>query len=221
MEVGKLTVQHRSKTGKGISRSTRRDGDVPGVCYGFGMEAPLAVTLNVKALKASFDPERRRNTVIDLTIEGDANVTVKAMVWDFQVHPIRQTVTHVDLKAIDPNKIVEAVVPIVSTGVHKGLIEGGLLTWSRHEVKLRSKPMDIPTKITLDIRELMLGDVLHLSDLVLPEGVKLAELSKLTIVTCIAPKGLKSEKDADAAEGKEPEKKVEAKKPEAKKPEKK
>ena len=207
MEVGKLTVQHRSKTGKGISRSTRRDGEVPGVCYGFGMEQPLPVTLNVKALKASFDPERRRNTVIDLTIEGDKQMTVKAMLWDFQVHPLKQTVTHVDLKAIDPEKPVEAVVPITSTGTHKGAVEGGLLSWSRHEVKLRCKPGDIPAKIVLDIRPLSLGDVFHLSDLDLPEGVVLAEAAKLTIVTCIAPKGLKSEKDAEAAEAKEPEKK--------------
>lgn len=211
MEVGKLTVQHRSKTGKGISRSTRRDGEVPGVCYGFGMEQPLAVTLNVKALKASFDPERRRNTVIDLTIEGDKQMTIKAMLWDFQVHPLKQTVTHVDLKAIDPNKTVEAVVPIASTGTHKGLVEGGLLSWSRHEVKLRCKPMDIPAKIVLDIRSLSLGDVFHLSDLDLPEGVTLAEAAKLTIVTCIAPKGLKAEKDAEAAAAAVPEKKAEKK----------
>ena len=133
MEVGKLTVQHRSKTGKGISRSTRRDGEVPGVCYGFGMERPLAVTLSVKALKASFDPERRRNTVIDLTIEGDKQMTVKAMLWDFQVHPLKQTVMHVDLKSIDPDKTVEAVVPIASTGTHKGLVEGG---WIQENTRL-------------------------------------------------------------------------------------
>ncbi len=215
MEVGKLTVQHRSKTGKGISRSTRRDGEVPGVCYGFGMEAPLSVTLNVKALKASFDPERRRNTVIDLTIEGDKTAQVKAMIWDFQIHPIKQTVTHVDIKAIDPNKLIEVVVPIASEGTHKGLVDGGLLSWSRHEVKLRCKPMDIPAKIVLDVRPLALGHVAHLSDLVLPEGVHLAEAAKHTIVTCVAPKGLKSEKDAEAAESKEPEKKAE-KKPEKK-----
>ena len=205
MEVGKLTVQYRGKTGKGISRVTRTSGDVPGVCYGAGMENPIAVSVNPKALKASLDPERRRNTVIDVTIEGqDAGpTTLKVMLWDFQVHPIKQVITHVDLKSIDPNKAVEAEVPVVPTGTHKGLIEGGLLSWARHSVRISAKPDQIPGKIILDIADLGLGDTLHVSDLPLPEGVTFADQTKLTVVTCIAPKGLKAEEEAVVAEGAE------------------
>lgn len=202
MEVGKLTVQHRGKTGKGISRVTRKTGDVPGVCYGVGMDAPIAVTVNTKALKAALDPERRRNTVIDLTIEkeGGAPVALKAMLWDFQVHPLKQVITHVDLKSIDPDKLVEAEVPVISQGTHKGLIDGGLLSWARHSVHISAKPGDIPAKLTLEIADLGLGDTLHISDLPLPEGISLVDAPKLTIVTCIAPKGLKSDKtEEDAA----------------------
>ncbi|MCP4447817.1 MAG: 50S ribosomal protein L25 [Myxococcales bacterium] len=202
MEVGKLAVQHRATTGKGISRVTRREGDVPGVCYGHGLETPLAVTLNVKALKGAFDPEKRRNTVLDLTIEGEKSVTVQAMVWDFQISKLRREITHVDLKSIDPEKEVEAVVPVVSEGSYAGAVEGGLLSWARHEVKVTSKPALIPTKLVIDIAPLALGDTLHISDIVLPEGVSFAEATKLTIVTCIAPKGLKSDdKDVEAEAG--------------------
>lgn len=200
MEVGKLTVQHRAKTGKGISRSTRRDGDVPGVCYGFGMDAPVPVTLNVKALKKSFDPAKRRNTVIDVSIEGgDKPQTIKALVWDFQVHPIRQEITHVDIKAIDPDKKVEAVVPVKGKGTHKGAINGGLLSWARHEVKILAKPEEIPVNLVLDVSPVDIGQALHVSDLQLPEGVEFSSSPKLTLVSCIAPKGLKSEKKADEA----------------------
>ena len=193
MEVGKLTVQHRAQTGKGISRVTRRGGNVPGVCYGYGLEAPIAVSLNVKALKASFDPAKRRNTVIEVTVEGDTPVTMQAMVWDFQISKLRREITHVDLKAIDPHKEVEALVPVESTGIHAGSVEGGLLSWSRHNVHVMCKPALIPTKVVLDITALRLGEALHVSDLVLPEGVSLAEAAKHTIVSCIAPKGLKSD----------------------------
>jgi large subunit ribosomal protein L25 len=203
MEVGKLTVQYRGKTGKGISRVTRTSGLVPGVCYGAGMESPIAVSVNPKALKACLDPERRRNTVIDVTIEreGGASSSIKAMLWDFQVHPLKQVITHVDLKSIDPNTVVEAVVPVEAKGVHKGLIEGGLLSWSRHSVNILARPEFIPGKLVLDISDLGLGDTLHVSDLLVPEGVKFADSPKVTIVTCIAPKGLKS--DADTAKPEE------------------
>ncbi len=206
MEVGKLTVQYRGKTGKGISRVTRASGDVPGVCYGVGMENPIAVSVNPKALKGSLDPERRRNTVIDVTIEGQDGgpTTLKAMLWEYQVHPLKQIITHVDLKSIDPNKEVEAEVPVIPTGTHKGLIDGGLLSWARHAVKILAKPDHIPGKITLDISDLGLGDTLHISDLPLPDGVTIAEQAKLTIVTCIAPKGLKAdEEEAVVGEGAE------------------
>lgn len=202
MEVGKLTVQHRGKTGKGISRSTRREGDVPGVCYGAGLDNPLAITVNPKALRASFDPAKRRNTVIDLTIEqeGGESKQVKAMVWDFQVHPIKQVLTHVDLKSIDPEVPVQATVPVKSSGTHAGAIYGGLLSWARHEIEISAKPEDIPTHVTLDVTPLALGEALHISDIPLPEGVSFSDSPKLTVVTCIAPKGMKSDKKAAAAE---------------------
>lgn len=201
MEVGKLTVQARAKTGKGISRVTRGSGNVPGVCYGAGMEAPLAITVDPKALKACLDPAKRRNTVIDVTIEneGSSPVTLQAMLWDYQIHPIKQIVTHVDLKSIDPNAVVDAEVPVESVGTHKGAISGGLLSWARHSVTISAKPQDIPSMLTLDISELDMGDTLHISDLQLPEGVSYSDPEKLTIVTCIAPKGLKSDGTDDGS----------------------
>lgn len=199
MEVGKLTVQHRAETGKGISRATRRAGEVPAVCYGYGLEAPIPVSLNVKALKKAFDPQKRRNTVLQVTVEGDKPVTMQAMVWDFQISKLRREITHVDLKSIDPEKEVEAVVPVTSTGTHAGAIDGGLLSWSRHEVRIMAKPAMIPTELVMDISPLRLGDALHVSDLPLPEGVTLADSGKLTVVTCMAPKGLKSDKKTEEA----------------------
>ncbi len=199
MEVGKLTVQARAKTGKGISRVTRNSGDVPGVCYGAGMEAPLAITVNPKSLKACLDPAKRRNTVIDVTIEneGGAPINLQAMLWDYQIHPIKQIVTHVDLKSIDPNVKVDAEVPVESKGEYPGAIKGGLLSWARHSITISAKPKDIPAKLILDITELDLGHALHISDLTLPEGVDFSDPVKLTIVTCIAPKGLKSDAPAE------------------------
>src|SRR6185312_10769431 len=117
--VGKLTVSLRTRAGKGSARSLRAQGKVPGVCYGAtadGRVEPLSITVDVKALRAALDPVRKQNTVIDLTIDGDKPRKLHALVKEYQIHPLRRDITHVDLLAIDPNKEVDASVPIEFTG---------------------------------------------------------------------------------------------------------
>src|SRR5687768_7740933 len=99
MEVGKLTVHLRTDFGKGQSRRVRNQGLVPGVCYGARLEQPIAITVNPRELKASLDPAKGRNTVIDVTVlDGERGPTqLTAMVREYQVDSIRRTVTHIDL----------------------------------------------------------------------------------------------------------------------------
>ena len=207
MEVGKLTVQIRSGTGKGLARKLRREGKVPGTCYGHGLASPLNVTVDPRALKASLDPVRGQNTVIDITVQenGSATANLKAMVWEWQVHPLRRNVTHVDLIAIDPEKPIEVEVPIELTGRAAGIVEGGQIHVVRHAVEIRCKPADIPTKFLLDVSSLEIGDALHISDLDIPEGVELAVPDTYSIVSCVAQKAEKVEEEAvegvEAAEG--------------------
>ena len=201
MEIGKLTVQLRDNTGKGVSRKLRSSNMVPGVCYGEGLDQPLPFCVPPKALKASLDPVKKNNTVLSLTLEKDgaAKQTVNAMVWDFQVHPTRQNVTHVDLKAIDLQKEIDAIVPIELVGKSKGAVDGGIVSWERRRAKIRSKPTDIPPTLQLDITELEIGGALHLSDITLPEGTTFISSQSLTVCTCVAPRADKVAKAAAAA----------------------
>ncbi len=200
MEIGKLTVSTREGIGKGVARQLRMKGLVPGVCYGAGIDVPQKIVVDPKVLKASLDPEKRQNTVIEVTIEGsDGPRTVTAMLWDYQIHPIKRLVTHVDLKAIDPNVTVEANVPVELLGKAAGLVNGGQLNVARHEITISAKPGDIPARFELDVTDLDLGDVRHVSDLVVPAGVELVSSTKLTIVTCLAPKTTAADDEAEAA----------------------
>ncbi|HET6613818.1 MAG TPA: 50S ribosomal protein L25 [Kofleriaceae bacterium] len=199
MEVGKLTVTRRTDIGKGESRRLRKTGMVPGVCYGSGLETPLPVLLNPKELAASLDPVKRQNTVIEVTVNGETggNATLMALLWDYQSHPIKREVTHVDLLAIDPEKAVEVEVPIELTGKAAGLVDGGQLHMVRHDLAVRCRPADIPGKILVDVTAMHIGDAIHVSDLTLPAGVEATLSERLTVVTCSAP-----EADvAPAAEG--------------------
>jgi len=208
-EVGKLTVSLRNDTGKGAAIKLRQQGKVPGVCYGAspdGRIEPLSIVVDVKQLRAALDPVRKANTVIDLTIEGDAPRKLHALVKDYQLHPLRREITHVDLLAIDPNKEVRADVPLEFTGKPKGAIEGGQIRIVLREITVLAKPSDIPTKLTVDVSPLEIGDVIHVSAITLPNGVSAVTGRDLAVVTCAKPEEEKVEAAAttEAAAGAAP-----------------
>ena len=203
MEVGKLTVEVRNAVGhKGASRQLRTQGKVPGVCYGASVDgkiAPLPIIVDVKQLKAALDPVRKQNTVIDLTISGEGKThSLHALVKDYQLHPLRREITHVDLLAIDPNKEVLADVPLEFTGKPKGAIDGGQIRIVLRKLEVRAKPNDIPVKLTIDVSPLEIGDVIHVSTVALPEGVTVVTGRDLAVATCAAPE---EDKAATPAEG--------------------
>jgi large subunit ribosomal protein L25 len=191
MEVGKLTVSLRDRSGKGGSRKLRAQGKVPGVCYGASVEGriePLPITVDVKQLRGALDPVRKRNTVISLTIEGGAAPrALHALVKDIQIDAVRRDVTHVDLLAIDPDKEVRAEVPLEFNGKPKGTINGGQLRIVLRSLSVRAKPSDIPVKLAVDVSPLEIGDVIHVSAIALPTGVTSVTGRDLAVVTCAAP----------------------------------
>ena len=221
METGKLSVQLRDKTGKGNSRKLRGANLVPGVCYGEGLDEAMLFSVDPKALRLSLDPVKKNNTLLELTLEKDgaAQKTIPAMVWDFQVHPTKQNVTHVDFKAIDTTKPMNAKVPVELVGRAKGSVDGGIVSWERREATIKAKPTDIPSTLQLDISSMEIGGALHLSDIVLPDNVTFISSTKLTVCTCIAPRAEKvavvateaEDGAAPAAEGGDAAKPAEAK----------
>ena len=190
-QVGKLTVTVRNNAGTGAAIKLRAQGKVPGVCYGASKEGridPLPIVVDVKQLRAALDPVRKQNTVIALTIEGgSAPRQLHALVKDYQIHPLRREIIHVDLLAIDPNKEVRAEVPLEFQGKPKGAINGGQIRTVLRAIEVRAKPSDIPTKLVVDVSPLEIGDVIHVSGVTLPGGVTSVTGRDLAVVTCAAP----------------------------------
>jgi len=197
MEVGKLTVEVRTVQGKNESRRLRAQGKVPGVCYGKGVE-PVLLSIDPKQLKKSLDPAKRQNTVIEMTIEGQGK-TLTVMLKDYQYDKIRQEIEHVDLLAIDVNKEVHVEIPLVLTGKPVGVVDGGQLTVAHRQLAVICKPIDIPAKIEADVTGLGLGQALHVSDLKLPAGVRVALASGEGLASVVAPRAEKVEAKAEEA----------------------
>jgi len=147
MEFAKVNVDVRSAAKKGAARRVRSGGQVPGVLYGRKRE-PIAVTFNEKELLNSLDKERRRNTVLKLTVrDAGKSEEVTAMVRYAQINPLSRRLVHVDFLAVDLNAEVQVTVPLVLTGKPVGVTNGGNLHQSMHIVPVAAKPALIPTKL--------------------------------------------------------------------------
>jgi large subunit ribosomal protein L25 len=193
-----LVVEARSTTGKGAVRKLRAAGRVPAILYGQGKESvPLVIDPRAleRVLKAG-----GANTLLDLTVEGRPELgSPVALVKELQRHPLRGTILHADLYQVDLTKTVEVEVPVHLVGKPRGLDFGGILEHSLREITLECLPRSIPSAIEVDVSNLEIGDVVHVRDLLLPEGVSLVSDPDLGVAHVALP--AVEETPAAAAEG--------------------
>jgi len=198
-----LNVETRVRTGKGGSRKVRQDGLVPAVVYGKGVEA-LNLRLDPKALQQAVATEAGWNTLI--TLKGDGPFDGKVVILkDLQIDAIRRTPMHVDFLAIDLKKTLAVMVPVQPVGKSQGEIEGGTLQLVRHELEVYCLPTNIPTSIEIDVTALNVGDVVHIDEVSLPEGVESQHDVNFTVLTVVGRMAEEVEVDEEGEEGVETE----------------
>lgn len=179
----KLKAEIRNAAGKGAARSIRKNKNIPAVIYG-EKKAPVAIELSGRDFEMLLKTPSLRTKLFEI---DTANGQEDAMLMDIQYHPVTDNVIHVDFKRIDVKKPVNVSVPVevINAEISKGLKLGGVLNFAVRKVALRGLVHDIPEKITIDLTNLNIGDSIHGSDLVLPNGVELglhqAELAFATI----------------------------------------
>lgn len=196
MAQAELKVSSREAVGKGGARSSRRQGMVPAVVYGKGMES-CAITVAPKDLQQAISTAAGWNTLI--TLRGEGAFAGKVVILkEMQVDPIRRDILHADFQAIDLNKRVHVRVPVHPVGKSEGEKLGGNLQVIRHELEVVCLPIAIPGAIEVDVTALGIGDVLHVEDLVLPSGVEAPHDVNFTVITVT---GRKAEEGEGAAEG--------------------
>ena len=198
MAQSQLTVTPRAGAGKGVSRTLRRQGLVPGVVYGKGMTA-CNVAVDPKALKQAIATKAGWNTLI--TLQGDGSFDGKVVILkDMQVSPLRRETTHVDFQAVDLTQKVHVMVPVHAIGKSKGEKLGGQMQIIRHELEVVCLPDTIPVSIDIDVTALGVGDVVHINDVKLPAGVEVPHDVNFTVITVT---GHKAEEGEAAVEGAE------------------
>ena len=183
MDRIELAVDVREEVGKGPARRARARGHVPAVLYGSGIE-PVALTIELRALDNAV--QSGANTLIDLT--GPAVVAKRlVLIKELQRDPLSRALLHCDLFAVDTAKKLHVSIPIHFEGKAIGVEQGGVLEPVLRELDVTCLPLAIPDSLPLDVSGLDIGDSLHVSDLVLPEGVETAVDTTLTVIHVVAP----------------------------------
>lgn len=191
MAQSELNVVLRKDLGKGGARALRREGLVPAVVYGRGMEA-CSLAIDPKALKAAVATEAGWNTLI--TLKGDGPFDGKVVILkDAQVHMLRREPTHFDFQAVDLAKKVHVMVPVHTLGKSKGEKLGGQLQIIRHELEVVCLPANIPTSVDIDVTDLGIGDVVHIGDVKLPAGIEVPHDVNFTVITVTGHKAEETE----------------------------
>ena len=168
----KATV--REGRGKNDARRTRRAGLVPVTVYGGGGET-VAAAAPLKELAAILRSEAGRNTIFTLDVEGVGASEV--MFHDRQIDPVRGRLVHADFQRLVKGQKIEVTVPLHLVGEPVGVREEqGVLEQIMREIEIRCEPREIPDAIDVDVSDLGVHDVLHVSDI--PVGANIEILNE-------------------------------------------
>lgn len=187
MEAIALQSTSRTPGGKGAARRLRAAGRIPAVVYGHGVESPVAVSLDPKALNKALDNPKKDNALFNVALDGGQAHTV--LVREIQRHPLSRAILHVDLVAPDLEVEMVSLVPLKFTGRSIGVSMGGRLRTPYREIKVRSKPSDIPADIEIDLGPMEIGDAVTVTGLNLPDGVVPIFERDFVIAKVLKPRG--------------------------------
>lgn len=171
-----LTAQLRTETKKGAARRLRRAGRIPAVMYGH--REPLLLSIDAREFSRKF-AQISESTIIHLAT-GEA--TYDVLVKDFQANHIVERLEHIDFFEIERGKVLRARVLLHYVGNPVGVREGGLQELLVHEIEVECLPRHLPERINVDIENLGVGQSLHVSDIVVPEGVRVTTAPEQVVV---------------------------------------
>ena len=200
-----LNAEVRVDMGKGASRRLRRLADqIPAILYG-GEDPPTALSLVRKDLEYALENEAFYSHVLTLTVGGKKE---KAILKDLQRHPAKDRILHADFLRVSENVAVKVNVPIHfinEDSCHGVKMEGGMIQHSITEIEVLCLPRDIPEFIEVDMADVHTSQIVHLSDVTLPEGVESVALSHgedhdLAIASVLPPKGVGAAEEEEAVE---------------------
>jgi len=184
----KFVAFERTLQGTGASRRLRNAGKVPGIVYGAG--EPRTIEVDHNALFHALKKEAFHSSILEMDLAGQ---TQKVLLRDFQMHPWKQQVLHIDFQRVDPNTKLRIRVPLHFSGEENApavKTDKCLISHVANDVEIECLATQLPEFISVDLSALVKGQSLHVSDIVPPAGVRVVRHGKVdpVIVAVTLPK---------------------------------
>ena len=182
-----MKVETREAVGKGVARTLRRQGKIPGILYGQG--ECIALTVDPAEVRKVLHSDAGSNSLLNLSIaKGGKEMKRTAMLKDYQLDPITGALLHADLFEVVLNKPVRVRVPVAVTGgTPVGVAEGGLLQHNMRELHVECLPGQIPAHITVDPSNLKINQGIHVKEVPAPAGIRILDDPDMMVVSIAAP----------------------------------
>ena len=192
-----IKAEPRSVQGTGASRRLRRESKVPGVVYGAGKEA-TAIEVDHKDLWFKLKMEAFHASILDMELGSEK---AQVLLRDYQMHPFRPLILHVDFQRVAADKKIHMSVPLhfVNEQNSPGVkVAGGLIEHVMKELEIQCLPKDLPEFIEVDLGELQAGHSMHVSALKLPAGVEaiVPKGEDPTVATVVIPRVMTADEEA-------------------------
>jgi large subunit ribosomal protein L25 len=172
MDMISLSANAREATGKGVCRRLRAAGTVPAVYYAPTGEN-LVLAVEEKSLMKAWKQVGSAHVFKLLINDAAGAVSEKpVLIKKLQVSPLKSRPSHVDFYGVDLTKEIKVTVPLEFVGKAKGVVVGGKLEIIRESLVVKCLPMNVPTKIVIDVAPMEINDTIQIKDVVMPEGVK-------------------------------------------------
>src|SRR5262245_33861439 len=198
-ETTKVVAKVRDRAGKGGARSSRREGLIPAVIYG-DKQPPMMIAVEPKSIERELGREGFFNHRLKIAVDGK---DYEVLPRDLQLDPVTDRPLHLDFLRIGPDSVITVQVPVhfKNESQAPGIKRGGVLNVVLHEITVRTKPASIPEYFEVDLTGLDIGHSFHLSELAIPDGVRVVTRDKnATVASIAAPTVVREAAAAAAAE---------------------
>ncbi len=181
-----ISVECKSRPEGSKPRALRREGLIPAALYGHDGANSISLTIPAKEAQMLLRDAAVNNTLIDLKVP-DISWQGKALIREVQAHPWKRTLNHLSFFTVSADQKVEIVVPVVLVGKAAGAKEGGIVEQIMTELNISCAADNIPESIEIDVSSFEIGGILHVGEIVLPEGVSVLDDPERTVISVVLP----------------------------------